>query len=283
MVGCKKKYNESTKAMKESTKPYTLNAKQIYILKLIYKFRFVTVSLLSRYKGLKRGDSVSEALEILLKRDYIGKRYDKSYKLLGKGAAYYLESDGRKLLGKEYNFNKKALHTMYSNNTIGEDFVDKQIDILRVCLALRNSYPNTFDLFTKTELKDYDYFPDPPPDLYVNRLVHEDEAENGYLLDVLSDTQKFVLVKRINVYIEHYESGDWEQATESEYPTILLVCTDGRAEWRLQQEITKILQDRGMDDEIFFYTTTKKALLDSSIDSKAVWSDVFEPEKLLEL
>lgn len=278
-----KKYNERTKAMKESTKHYTLNAKQIYLLKLIYKFRFVTGSLLSRYKGLKRGDSVNEALQILLKRDYIGKRYDKSYKLLGKGAAYYLAPEGFKLLGNEHGFNKKVLKTMYKNNTVREKFVDDQVDILRVSLALHSSYPNTFDLFTKTELGDYDYFPSPAPDLYLNRLVHKAEAENSYLLEVLSDTQMFVLMKRIKVYIEHYESGDWEKATKSEYPTILLVCADGRAEWRMQREITKNLKDRGMDDEIFFYTTTKKALLGSSTDSKAVWSDVFEPESLLSL
>ena len=269
--------------MKESTKPYTLNAKQIYLLKLIYKFRFVTVSLLSRYKGLKRCDSVSEALEILLKRDYIGKRYDKSYKLLGKGAAYYLASDGRKLLGKEYNFNKNALHTMYSNNTVREDFVDKQIDILRLSLALRNSYPNTFDLFTKTELGDYDYFPSPPPDLYINRLKRADEAENEYLLEVLGNNQLFVYIKRIKQYIEHYESGDWEASTKSEYPTVLLICPSVKVEQRIQEEINKILTNMGMDDEIFFYTTTLKAVLNSNVNNRKVWSDVFEPEKLLSL
>lgn len=266
------------------TKPIThhkLNAKQLYILKQIYKFRFTTAPLLAKYKGLKSRHSMYMTLEKLKDQDYLAKRIDVNDVFRNKGGRYYLTLKTLKLLRDEHGFNKRVLLTMRNNSSVTEKFIDSQIDIFKVSLALRNSYPNTFDLFTKTELGDYDYFPSPPPDLYINRLNRKEGIENEYLLDVIGDNQLFVTIKRIKQYIEHYESGDWEATTKSEYPTVLLICPSGKIEQRIQEEISKILTNMGMDDEIFFYTTTLKAVLNSNVNNRKVWSDVFEPEKLI--
>ena len=262
---------------------YNLNYKQLYILKLVYKFRFVTAPLLARYLGLKSRHAVYESLELLVNQDYLEKRVDTNEAFQNKGARYYLAPKARRLLHNEHNFNQQTLHIMRSNNKLTEGFLDSTIDVLRVLIAIRESHPDTFDIFTQYELADFDYFPSPPPALYLNRFKHQEGEENEYLLEIFGDTQLFVIMKRIKIYIEHFDDGDWEQATDNEYPTVLLVCNNGRIEKRLQEAVAKELKGRGMDDEMFFYTTTIKALLGSDVDTREVWSDVLEPDKLLSL
>ncbi len=61
---------------------YPLNTKQLHILKLTYKFRFITAPLMARYLGLKSRHSMYEALERLVDRKYLGKRVDGNEGLL---------------------------------------------------------------------------------------------------------------------------------------------------------------------------------------------------------
>lgn len=64
---------------------YPLTKKQLRILKLSYKFRFVTVKLLAQHLGLAVS-TMSTNIKILHRRELLGRRYDKKYKLAGKGA-----------------------------------------------------------------------------------------------------------------------------------------------------------------------------------------------------
>jgi hypothetical protein len=264
--------------MINTTKRYSLNAKQIHILKLTYKFRFITSSLLARYKGISRISS-NKSLKILLEQDYLGTRYDKSYKIQGKAATYYLAKKALTYLRDQHHLNEQVLHAQYKNKTVGNEFIDHNINIFEAYLALRHSYPDAFHIFTKAETVDYGYFPEPRPDLYLNRINPVRASKNEYLLDIFTDTQLFIIKKRIAVYLEHFESGDWETEAETIYPAILIACPDSRLEERLQTHIAKVLYNSGID-ELKIYTTTVKALVGSDA---LIWSNVTEPEKLLSL
>ena len=267
--------------MKQSIRHYPLNPKQIHILKLIYKFRFVTAPLLAEYKGLKSRKAMYTALERLLKQEYLGKRTDSNSLFQNKGGRYFLTSQARKLLRTDYGVPEKNLETLSKNKSVSEGFVDKQVDVLRLFLNLGRIYPDIFDMFTKTELAIHDYFPKPTPNLYLNRFQPtQDNKHNEYLLDLLLYDPLFLLKKRVDTYIEHYDSDEWEDEAKTKYPGILLVCPDSSIEFKIQNYVKKVLEDRGMDDEMFFYTTTLRALGGAE---EQVWSNVFEPEKLISL
>lgn len=263
---------------------YKLNDKQIHILKITYKFRFVTSGLLARYKGLSNYSVMNKALAILVERGYLHRKYEDDYRIQGKSASYSLNAKGISYLRDEQAIYEQVLHSYYKNKSVTQTFVDHNLDVFAAYIALRDSYPGTFRIFTKAELAIFDFFPKAKPDIYMNRVKHKDGSQNEFMLDVLSDTQLFVLKKRFTALLEHFESGDWEAESETIYPSILLVCTDAGVERRLQTHIAKVLENAGIDElELKVYTTIIKNLLDSDTIHPAIWSDVLQPGILLAL
>jgi hypothetical protein len=236
--------------------------------------------LLARFRNTSRSVTNS-ALKTLFDKKYLGRHYEKSYKFLGKGASYYLVDRGLRRLRDEPGINKSALRAMSKNKLLSTPFVDHNLDIAEAYLALRNSYPGTFHMFTKSEQGSFDYFPNPKPDLYLNRIKPTRSHRREYMLDVLTHDPLFIIKKRIAVYMEHYDDGEWEAAADTDYPAILIVVKDSRVEKQLQEHTARRLEGQGLDGELSIYTTTIKALLDEQSQETAVWSDVLEPEDLV--
>jgi predicted transcriptional regulator len=255
------------------TRRNKLNDNQIKLLKLLYKFRFVTAELVAEHKAIRRS-AVNNSFSILLDQELIARRYDNSYKLQGKGATYYLTPKAVRLLRDSYKLNETTSRTMLKNKRLSEVFVKHNLTIMAAYLNLRGTYPDIFNVFSKSELGDLDYFPEPKPDLYLSRKKPGGNAHNEYMLDIFSDNRLFIIKKRIDVYIDHYDSGDWG---EEEYPTILLVCPDSRTEQRTQKYVESLLEDFDL------LTTTKDALLNKHTKETAIWTDVFNPEELIGL
>jgi hypothetical protein len=193
---------------------------------------------------------------------------------MGQPAVYYLTPKALRLLRDIVGANERAIHAMYKNKSVSEAFMGYKLTIMRAYLVLRDAYPDIYNAFTSTESADFEYLPEPKPDLYLSRRAPSETLPNDYLLDILVDTQMFIVKKRIKAYIEHYDSGDWG---EGEYPPILFVCPDGKTEARVLRYAETLLED------IEIHTTTLKALLGSSIGIKQIWSTALEPEMLLSL
>lgn len=88
--------------------------------------------------------------------------------------------------------------------------------------------------------------------------------------------------KRFDIYLEHFETGDWESVNKSAYPTVLFVYPNPHIEDRLNKHMEKILDNAGIDD-LTIYTTTASALLKSGDITTSIWSSVYEPKKLASL
>src|SRR5487761_1142882 len=81
------------------TRHKALNKDQLNILYALYKFRFGTTDLLrtTQTKQISR-QYMNTRLRILCEQEYIGRRYDSSYKLQAKFAQYYLLPKGVEVL-----------------------------------------------------------------------------------------------------------------------------------------------------------------------------------------
>ena len=75
-----------------------LNAEQLEVLELLHKFRFGSNNLFAQYFDKKDRSFVFKRLSILLEQGLIGKRFEPSYRLQGKPAAYYLTPTGARML-----------------------------------------------------------------------------------------------------------------------------------------------------------------------------------------
>jgi hypothetical protein len=117
-------------------------------------------------------------------------------------------------------------------------------------------------IYTRAEMQGVDGFPEQLPDLYITT------GSNSYFLDIFTDNLFYLVKKRLDALLKHFESDEW---TEDIYPTLLLVFPDSRIEAKAQAYIEKLRDDAYIEDgDLQFLTTTKKALLEST--NRSVWS-----------
>lgn len=258
---------------------YVLNTNQIYIIKLIFKFRFITPSLLAQ---CKRGSYITayKSLEVLANHGYLGSDKNPRYRQINKPFRYYLTPQAARFLRDEHGIDKTALHNVYKNQTVSSSYVDHSIDTVAAYLHIRDNYPKTFDIYTRSELTGDTTFPDKKPDLYLSRRQAATDSTNEYLLELHHDTPLFfVIKKRLLTLINHLEEEGWDSEV---YPTLLFVLADANTEKRFQKFAYETLDATGIDDELPILTTTIKPLLHTT-SPEAIWTNVLRPEVLLSL
>lgn len=248
-----------------------LNAKQLNILALLYKFRFITIPLLTTYKGLKNYSTLTRNLRILEEQKLIGRTYSPSYKIDRRPAHYYLLPDGLAILKEDARFDPSVLHAYYKNRSLSDPTVNHYIDTLTVYNALRSVYGDAFEYFTKSEVSGFDDFPKNKPDLYLR-------GDKEYLLTLVHDMQPWLVRKRLGEYIDHSEEEGWT----FEYPALLFVFDTAGHEYQFLEDAWKMLERVGVDGELLVATTTMKAL---SAGTVAIWTyatgEASEPVGLL--
>jgi len=229
--------------MDTSTQPLTPT--QLTILKIIYKFRFVTAGLVSSYRSTNKNASY-ELLSMLYKNGYIGRRYDSSYKLQGKSARYYLASKSLKLLKQEEGVNERVLHARYKDKHSTESFVLGALEAFKTALEIRSAYPDTFMIFSQYELANYSQFPRPLPTFYLKRNAHSPDKPNEYFIELLGDSQFFVVKKLIDRYVEQYEEGEWQGGI---YPNVLLQTSNTNLRKRVAEYIDSLIENGYIDED----------------------------------
>ena len=242
-----------------------LNSNQVRLLKVIFKFRFVSIPLLSEYIG-KDKSTIYEQLLVLASQDYIAKSYDSSYRLPPRPATYALAAKGIKYLRDNTDLSQSALRNMYRNKAASEPLVEQSLKTFKVCIQLRRQYPDVFDIFTKSELSQSDKFLRPLSSLWLRRKKWREDKPYSYLLEFVDEgTYSWILRKRIQAHENFYDEWD-----ENIYPYVLFVAGNASTERRIQ----RILENSFADFE--FYTTTTERL---ATDSIKIWRQVFEDDE----
>ena len=247
------------KKVEEKKKERNLNKGQIATLKLLYQYRFITSELLAKVEGKKHLQVTRSRLATLEKQGYIGRRYDSSYKLLGKFAAYYLLPKGLQYLKSVEVAEPQAIKMIYNDRKASGKFVDFCLQVCSTAQSLLSFYGDEVKVFSRTELLNYDYFPQPQPDLYMSI---KRKPVRHYFVDLYDDnTPAFVMAKKLRQYIDHCESGEWD-STDSAYPEIVIACTSPAAEQRVRKKLSPIVE--GVQGSLAVYTVTEARLLDES-------------------
>ncbi len=251
-----------------------LNQEQLAVLNLLYTFRFASNEQIARYQRKPSNKHVQKRLKILENQQYVAKRYDKSYKLKGKPAAYYLLPKGaRALIGLGDRDENEPINIkrIYKDKDVSEGFMQHSLNILGVYLALNALHGNKLDFFTKSDLKyeQFEFYPQPLSDAHVR--ISTKDGDKNFFLDIFEDNQPFfVLIRKIKKYLEYAGSGDWP---EESLPTILVIVENKSVHKRLRKRITKELRDSY--EEVSFATTRLEYLLDTEYKGK-VWFPIDE-------
>lgn len=256
----------------------SLNQGQITVLNLLYLFRFASSEQIATYSGVKGAKAVQKRLKILEEQGLIAKRYDKSYKLRGKPAAYYLQPHGARLLA-QLNPKRKSddptnIKRLYRNKDVSESFIEHCLNTLNTYLTLKalNQVDDQLNFIPKIVLngEDYEDFPHPLPDAYIGL-----ETEKGYqpfFLDLFEANQPFfVLVRRIKKYLDYADHDEWP--FDGNLPIMLIIVTNKSIHKRLRKRIARDLQNADM--ETSFATTELSHLQNIEHDGK-VWLPINE-------
>jgi hypothetical protein len=227
-----------------------LNTEQVVVLELLYKFRFGSNDLIAQYFGKKDRSFVFRRLSILHEQGLIGKRFEPSYRLQGKPAAYYLLPEGARVLkqhrdeGDTDGINIKGI---YKDATISERFVNHCFTIFALYNRLMVSYGDELDFLSKSDLAGYDNFPSPFPDAYLT--LQTNDGTKHFFLDVLDDDAHLLIdaSKKIKRYLDYRQSGDWAIIGGS-IPVILFACNTEAACEKVQKRCDALVSKAWMQD-----------------------------------
>ena len=122
-----------------------LNDKQILLLKLLYKFRFITVGLLQTAQGHKYQATHNDRLKVLYDQNYIGRHYNDTYRIDRRYAEYFILPDGINALKSLNIFKSTVLKNLYKDKTAQPQFIAHSlvsssstmpsVDCIRILLA----------------------------------------------------------------------------------------------------------------------------------------------------
>ncbi|HSW99551.1 MAG TPA: replication-relaxation family protein [Patescibacteria group bacterium] len=249
-----------------------LNTEQLEVLELLYKFRFGSNDLIAQYFGKKDRSFVFKRLSILQDQGLIGKRFDSSYRIQGKPAAYYLLPAGARVLQESRPDKAVNIKAIYKDKTTSEEFIQYCLDMFGLYCKLKAQYGDSLKFLTKSQLAKYDYFEDFVPSVYMHLDI--DGSEKDFFLEYLQNSKPFfTVVRRLKQYVDYADSGEWEAGTESDFPKVLLVCDNASLQKRLVKKASRILEDA--DDGLRAFITTQ--------DKLDTWQDLTDSDGSLSL
>ncbi len=229
-----------------------LNNHQVTILNTLYKFRFITASLLAQNQSAKHERVISNRLKILVEQEYIGMNYDSSYKIKGQPATYFLLPRGVRYLRRQLYIQESALRSIYHDKRATPSVVAHRLSVFRVFISFKNTYPKRFKFFSKTELMNKDYVPKTKPDA----LAIDTQINRHYFMDYLEDTASlWTLRKTVKRYITYTELGIWQKHKPSTpHPHILLICQSPQTKRKVEYLATQELDSSYVELKILVAT-----------------------------
>lgn len=225
-----------------------LNDKQQDILALLARFRFATAPLISSYLGTTTRRYIHERLRILTEQEYIGKRYDNSYRLAGRSAEYFLLPKGIEALAENENYSKKFLKLLAKDVNASDRFVRHCLNILSAAVQLKGVHGDKLQFRTRSDYAGNELFPQSLPDGYV--FMQNGNNRTHYFVECFDGTMpESVMRAAISKHIEFYDNDNW--TTDAAYPTVLLMCRDERLKAKVEKWVQKAQAEAWSDDVRF--------------------------------
>lgn len=250
-----------------------LSKDQIKVLRILARFRFSTVEIVSKWRKRSKA-TVYERLAVLEDQGYVQKRYEKSWKLLGRPAAYSLTGKGLRAVRDAYPgyLTDAVIRNQYKNRSASLQLVDHSLDVAKLCLQLYEQYK--IDIFPKAELDPFAEFLRPMPELYIRtNYTYEDDSLVHYQLEVIeAGTFTWMIKKRINAHqdwFDEHNSEDW--GFHDNYPILLLLCPNTSTEKRVH----RLTDGAYMDFET--WTTTRERV---ESGAKQIWLRYYDADEM---
>jgi hypothetical protein len=236
--------------------PITL--KQLEILLLLYKFRFLNTHQIQKLLNHKNPQRIQSWLKQLYDNNYLGRIYTKTFSENTKPAIYYLTPKARTILKNQKRCELYVLNLIYREKGRSENFINQCLFIgdLHLFFHSQNDPKDELKFFTRNQLIGYDYFPQPLPDAYM--AIKNPKSIKRYFIVLLDEkAPRYALRNRIKKYIEYgdYESSQWaENTNNAPFPSFLVICPNEPIKRNINKFITGEYPSKS------FYLTTRDAI-----------------------
>lgn len=221
-----------------------ITGKQIQILTLLYKYRYlnrVQIQTMLKHKNHRR---IHAWLNDLVSKEYIGRIYSKKLLENTKPAVYYLGKNGRKKLA--HNYDKTQLQNTYRDKQRTEVYRQQRMYLAEYYLSLKRqveeNYGKIIDFTTSADetYRNNVFLKNFGPDARVLFKDGKFHDENEIMIFLLHErTPKYYLryrLKHIVNFICNYEN----EYEKSGNPYIQIICTKNR----IRSYAKKILESK---------------------------------------
>jgi hypothetical protein len=250
--------------MKQSVPTPILKPRQVEILLLLHRFRYLNRPQIQALLGHKTWAKVIIWLNDLTDKHYVFRFYEQ--RMAGKPAVYCLDKASirylRELAAREkppIKVTEPQLKRIYKGKSLSDTFREHCLLIADIYLFLLDKCKqdkSTLTFLTKTDTQYIEYFPIPRPDAYL-ALKRQDKTER-YFLDIFDPLPpRMMLRKRVWQYCNYHSERYWQnEHPDKLIPDVLLVLPEERSKKYIARQTKKIVENEGCEDEILFYVGT---------------------------
>ncbi len=251
---------------------HILTDKQLTILTLLYRFRFLTSTHIQHLLNDKTPRLTNYHLKILTSQNYINKHYTRTLGSGNQPAIYFLASGSIKALQNIEGIETKTLQRIYREKIRSQQFISHALFIVQYYQYLLTESAKSkhiLHFFTKTDLLAHTYILHPLPDAYFARVDDKKETKRYFVEVIDLGAPRFALRKRIEQYTDYIDNGTFEEVTRHPFPTILFICPTLGVQIYLKKYLAKMYDESSLDQVSMYLTTRKGAFA-------GVWEKVEE-------
>lgn len=230
-----------------------ITPKQLNILLLIYRFRFLDRTHIQQLLNHKSPRRINSWLKDLTNKNIIGRHYSKKLKENTKPAVYYLSTKSRKILLNQPATNEKILKRVYRDKKSSKRLINHcllVVDIYLLLIKETKKQNSTLHFFTKTDLANHYYLPYNRPDAYI-ALENKDQTKRYFLEIIDKKTPRFMIRSLINKYLQYSADENWQKNTGHTFPSLLIVCPDQDIKEFLLKYIPQALEEEAIQINVF--------------------------------
>ncbi len=248
-------------------KTLQITDKQLEILILLYRFRFLNRHHIQKMLHHKKHSLINSWLKDLTDKHIIGRIYSEKLKDNTVPAIYHLDTKAISILKEQDSIDPTVLKKAYRDKTRSEKLREHCLFIADIYLKFQQSTDQNnskLEFYTRSQLTPLEYILKPAPDAYIGIVGKENT--HRYFLEVMDvHVPRFAIKYRIKQYFDHCEEEAWQKRTGKPFPRIMIVCSSEK-----KLEFINSFIKNAFETNLMYYLTTTAAIRNTN-DITQVW------------
>jgi len=208
-------------------------------------------------------------------------KYDKTKKLSGVPAAFFLTPAGLRIVQKKFPyFTDTIIRNSYSDKTASDALIRGSYEIFELANSLMRTYPS-MNALTARQLADLEYFPQPLPSLYIANQK-DNQSTTRYFVYHFRDIKRYDIAVKSGIQkLVAYRESDNYSASSNEFPCILIVCETVAIKRLVLRTMRNFLNKSY--ESMLVYTTIRQTLTTQVSRDQLIWSNINDCDTVVSL